>query len=646
MVCGDAFIVNGQSNSFNISSEATFQNEYCRTFGKKTTNSNNDAYSNYDTLWTYSQGNSLTGASVGALGLYIQKYIMEENQIPTCLINGGTGESTIENHLPDSTDRIDLNSVYGKLLYRITKGKINNIKGIIWYHGESDANEDNIIGYPQRFQELYDSWKIDYNPEKVYVFQLPPGNGGDNQSEFREMQRTIPDSLQVDNLSLMSTVGLPGYNGVNYNIEGYQSMAEWVCNLINVDFYKSTDSLEIYPPNIKKIEYHKEQQEMVLLFENTESLVWPDDISEHKMIDYFYCDSDSGVIESGRTNKDSVILKLNGSHFFDEITYLPNAKYHDSYANYKGPFIKNSRGIGVLSFYKYLVENPENIVKVVSPNGGEVWLPNSEQVIEWTSSNINMLKLEYSLNNGVDWNLIANDINANQNSYTWITPEVWSDEYKIRISDMTDSTTADESNKVFGIYEKGIRVISPNGGEIFYADSTYAISWTSNIVKTVQIQYSIDNEVTWNTIKLRISASEKEYDWKVPNIASSNCKIKIKDKYDSEIYDICDAPFTIIASTEIENSELGKPDKFALNQNYPNPFNPTTIIPFELKNTAKVQISVYDITGNLVELLVDRKMDSGYYKIDFQASQYPTGIYFYKMNVDGMIFSKKMLYIK
>jgi len=445
VICGDAFIINGQSNSHFVLNEATFQNKYCRTFGTKTPNSNYDTYFAHDTTWAYSHGNVATGASVGVLGLYIQRLILEENEIPTCFINGGTGGSMIAEHLPDSTDRMNLNTIYGKLLYRITKGKINKIKGIIWYQGENDSDEDNTLVYPQRFQQLYDNWKLDYNPEKIYLFQLHPGNGGDAQGKFREMQRTLSDSLHLEDLCIMSTVGLPDYDGSNFSIEGYESMSERIFNVINHDFYGSSDISEIYPPNIRKIEYHKENQEMVLIFDNTESLVWPEDISNYKMVDYFFGDDDFGVIKSGRANNDSIILTLNGPNFFDKITYLPDGMYNSTEKFYNGPFIKNSRNISALTFHGFYVENPDSIIKIVSPNGDEILDINSEQTIEWINDNVNTIKIEYSPNNGTDWYLIAKDIDANQN------PEIISEEYKIRISDMTDSTIADESNRVFTI---------------------------------------------------------------------------------------------------------------------------------------------------------------------------------------------------
>src|SRR4030095_5944897 len=75
------------------------------------------------------------------------------------------------------------------------------------------------------------------------------------------------------------------------------------------------------------------------------------------------------------------------------------------------------------------------------------------------------------------------------------------------------------------------------------------------------------------------------------------------------------------------NSEI--PQKFALLQNYPNPFNPETKIKFQIPNAGFVKLAVYDAGGKLVKILVDENLNSGTYNIGWDASAYPSGVYFY-----------------
>jgi hypothetical protein len=92
-------------------------------------------------------------------------------------------------------------------------------------------------------------------------------------------------------------------------------------------------------------------------------------------------------------------------------------------------------------------------------------------------------------------------------------------------------------------------------------------------------------------------------------------------------------------------------DKFSLGQNYPNPFNPSTKIKYSIPNTAGsnnfVNMTVYDITGRQVALLVNGIQRSGIYEVDFNAANLASGIYFYKLSVDNKFSEvKKMVVLK
>ncbi|MBE2226781.1 MAG: T9SS type A sorting domain-containing protein [Ignavibacteria bacterium] len=91
------------------------------------------------------------------------------------------------------------------------------------------------------------------------------------------------------------------------------------------------------------------------------------------------------------------------------------------------------------------------------------------------------------------------------------------------------------------------------------------------------------------------------------------------------------------------------PQQFNLGQNYPNPFNPVTKIRFSVPNTGKnnfVKIAVYDVTGKLVTTLVDENFSAGSYEVDFNGSNYSTGVYFYRMTTNHFSEVKKMILVK
>jgi len=87
-------------------------------------------------------------------------------------------------------------------------------------------------------------------------------------------------------------------------------------------------------------------------------------------------------------------------------------------------------------------------------------------------------------------------------------------------------------------------------------------------------------------------------------------------------------------------------DKFALEQNYPNPFNATTVIPFRIDKAADVKLTVYDMVGNKVRTLINENMDKGSYNINFDATGLATGVYIYRLEANGLMFSKKMMFVK
>ena len=95
------------------------------------------------------------------------------------------------------------------------------------------------------------------------------------------------------------------------------------------------------------------------------------------------------------------------------------------------------------------------------------------------------------------------------------------------------------------------------------------------------------------------------------------------------------------------------PDNFSLNQNYPNPFNPLTNIEFEIPKLSLVKLVIYNVLGKEVETLVKGNLNGGIYKAEWDASNYPSGVYYYRLtsgdpSVDGHVYSdtRKMILIK
>jgi hypothetical protein len=81
-------------------------------------------------------------------------------------------------------------------------------------------------------------------------------------------------------------------------------------------------------------------------------------------------------------------------------------------------------------------------------------------------------------------------------------------------------------------------------------------------------------------------------------------------------------------------------------QNYPNPFNPSTDIKFSISENGLVKLAVYDISGKLIETLFNGNLNSGVYNINFNASKLSSGTYFYRLEANGQVETRKMILVK
>lgn len=117
--------------------------------------------------------------------------------------------------------------------------------------------------------------------------------------------------------------------------------------------------------------------------------------------------------------------------------------------------------------------------------------------------------------------------------------------------------------------------------------------------------------------------------------------------------------FNVNSSTAYKSDKLLKPDsetpaKFKLMQNYPNPFNPSTKIKFEIPYNAFVKLTIFDILGKEVEVILSKELNPGMYETEFKANNIPSGIYLYRIEafknnsstVSVFSESKKMVILK
>lgn len=93
-------------------------------------------------------------------------------------------------------------------------------------------------------------------------------------------------------------------------------------------------------------------------------------------------------------------------------------------------------------------------------------------------------------------------------------------------------------------------------------------------------------------------------------------------------------------------STVDIPAKFKLDQNYPNPFNPRTAISFQFTAFSDIELSIYDINGKKIVTLINDNMPAGYHEISWNASNFSSGIYFYRLEAGNEMITKKMVLLK
>ena len=111
------------------------------------------------------------------------------------------------------------------------------------------------------------------------------------------------------------------------------------------------------------------------------------------------------------------------------------------------------------------------------------------------------------------------------------------------------------------------------------------------------------------------------------------------EKYLSDKYNI-----VITGVDNYQNKSI--PESFDLYQNYPNPFNPNTTIKYSIAKEGYTKITVYDIIGSKVAVLVDEDKPAGSYSVQFNANNLPSGVYFYRIQAGSFIETKKMILLK
>lgn len=183
-----------------------------------------------------------------------------------------------------------------------------------------------------------------------------------------------------------------------------------------------------------------------------------------------------------------------------------------------------------------LMEGASKIVRVLAPNGGETYGYGTTRAIRWSHLNVANVKLEYSANNGTDWSTIAT-VSADLGTYDWTIPQGVTQLALVRVSDATDAAVSDVSDATFSVIEPNfvVTLLSPNGYQNWKAGSTRRILFNTTDVSAVDIAYSPNGGQDWIPVVSNHPAASGEYMWTLPDVITSNAKVRVSKAGDVAI---------------------------------------------------------------------------------------------------------------
>ena len=199
------------------------------------------------------------------------------------------------------------------------------------------------------------------------------------------------------------------------------------------------------------------------------------------------------------------------------------------------------------------------ILTVTWPTSGQNWEVGTDRPIQWTSSGVTNVKIEYSTDGGSSWSTVIAST-PSDGAYTWTVPSTPSTQCRVKISDAADGTPSDLNDGDFTIFTS-ITVDVPNGGEVWGAGEPRFIAWHGSHPSSspVKIEYSTDGGTSWSSV-VASTPNDGSYQWTVPSTPSTQCRVRISGAATGTPSDVSDNDFTITQRGNIIVEKQTEPD--------------------------------------------------------------------------------------
>ena len=348
IVCGDAYIIDGQSNALATDTHeksAPETNEWIRSYARPRHYRKDEPQNLWcNPVWKAQKGEK---AELGWWGMELAKRLLKSHKVPIFIVNGAVGGTRIDQHQRSKTDPTDLTTIYGRLLWRVREARLTHgIRAVLWHQGENDqgaAGPDGDYGwktYEQYFVDMSAAWKQDFpNIQHYYIFQIWPNScsmGNGHGDMLREVQRTLP--RLYSNMDIMSTLGIKPPGPAHFPLTGWAEFARLIQPLMERDLYGKAVTRSITAPNLKRACYTGNAKDAIVL-EFDQPVVWTD-----SLIDQFYLDGAKGKVASGAASGNMVTLKLKVASAAGKITYLKEMSWSQE------KLLVGKNGIAALTF--------------------------------------------------------------------------------------------------------------------------------------------------------------------------------------------------------------------------------------------------------------------------------------------------------
>jgi hypothetical protein len=246
-------------------------------------------------------------------------------------------------------------------------------------------------------------------------------------------------------------------------------------------------------------------------------------------------------------------------------------------------------------------------------------------------------------NDGTQWNTIVNNQTSSSQEWTLNELPILTYARYVRVTCLSNS----EGNWA-GLWEA--RIFGPSQIPVEFVSFTAIV----NDENKVELDWTTASELNNQRFDVERKSENEEYRI-VGSIPGKGTSLELNEYNFTDnsvepslyVYRLKQVDFNgeFSYSDEVEVL-VNKPLSFKLEQNYPNPFNPTTTINFTLPKKQIFSLKVYNTLGELINNLIEEERDAGHYSVKFDASDLPSGIYFYSISIDQYSETKKMILSK